>query len=152
MQSIHNFMRERIILSGRMIARLGVERIQDGDVVLTHGASSVVEAIFLDAVAVRGGMGAVPATMRGSTACLATFLPLFPLLYTVRDPVPLRLCATWARDTVCSVCSPSVWGFVRACPPFVRVYVCQQYMMMAAVAVSRPRRPLLSPVCAPCAG
>ena len=52
-EEIDNFIRERIVAAGRLIAGLAVEKIRDGDVVLTYGRSSVVEQLLLRAHGVR---------------------------------------------------------------------------------------------------
>lgn len=47
--AIDAFIRERIVLADEVIAREGATRIDDGDVVLTYGKSSVVEKTLLSA-------------------------------------------------------------------------------------------------------
>ncbi|CAI9777493.1 unnamed protein product [Fraxinus pennsylvanica] len=47
LSDIDRFINEKIILAEKVIVRLAVTKIRDGDVLLTHGSSSVVEMIFL---------------------------------------------------------------------------------------------------------
>ncbi|TYI67837.1 hypothetical protein E1A91_D08G046800v1 [Gossypium mustelinum] len=49
MLDIDRFINEKIILSEKVIVKHAVTKIQDGDVLLTYGASSVVEMILLHA-------------------------------------------------------------------------------------------------------
>lgn len=46
---IYNFINEKIILADKVIVNHAVTKIRDGDVLLTYGASSVVEMILLHA-------------------------------------------------------------------------------------------------------
>ena len=41
-----NFIRERIVAAGNLISAMAVDKIRDGDVVLTYGRSSVVEQLL----------------------------------------------------------------------------------------------------------
>ncbi|CAA2999101.1 translation initiation factor eIF-2B subunit delta-like isoform X1 [Olea europaea subsp. europaea] len=47
LSDIDRFINEKIILAEKVIARHAVTKIRDGDVLLIHGSSSVVEMIFL---------------------------------------------------------------------------------------------------------
>lgn len=46
---IDSFIRDRILLAGRVIEQHAVEKIKDGDTILTYARSSVVEGILLEA-------------------------------------------------------------------------------------------------------
>ncbi|GAA5976869.1 hypothetical protein JCM10908_005656 [Rhodotorula pacifica] len=46
---IDSFIRDRILLAGRVIEQHAIEKIKDGDVVLTYARSSVVEGVLLEA-------------------------------------------------------------------------------------------------------
>ncbi|KAJ1656859.1 hypothetical protein IWQ61_003642 [Dispira simplex] len=48
-EGIDEFIRERIIVADRVIVQYGLQKIQDGDVVLTYSCSSVVKAVLLAA-------------------------------------------------------------------------------------------------------
>jgi len=49
-EKIDAFIRERITFAQEVIAQLAMEKIQDGDVILTFAKSTVVEKIFAEAV------------------------------------------------------------------------------------------------------
>ncbi|KAG0664997.1 hypothetical protein C6P46_000623 [Rhodotorula mucilaginosa] len=46
---IDSFIRDRILLAGRVIEQHAIEKIKDGDVILTYARSSVVEGVLLEA-------------------------------------------------------------------------------------------------------
>ncbi|GAA5914297.1 translation initiation factor eIF-2B subunit [Sporobolomyces salmoneus] len=48
-EKIDSFIRDRILLAGRVIEQHAVEKIKDGDTVLTYARSSVVEGVLLEA-------------------------------------------------------------------------------------------------------
>nr|CAG8470418.1 10477_t:CDS:2 [Entrophospora candida]CAG8494463.1 3975_t:CDS:2 [Entrophospora candida] len=48
---IDNFIRDRITVADTMIVEYGLQKIQDGDVILTYARSSVVQALLLEAKA-----------------------------------------------------------------------------------------------------
>ncbi|KAI9022234.1 hypothetical protein CLU79DRAFT_751775 [Phycomyces nitens] len=47
-QHIEDFIRDRITLADQLIVQYGLQKINDGDVILTYGKSSVVEALLLE--------------------------------------------------------------------------------------------------------
>ncbi|KAI9506180.1 hypothetical protein BX070DRAFT_187507 [Coemansia spiralis] len=47
--AIHDYIKERITAAGDVIAEAGAQKIQDGDVVLTYGASSTVQRLLIAA-------------------------------------------------------------------------------------------------------
>ncbi|KAF9113628.1 hypothetical protein BGX27_001162 [Mortierella sp. AM989] len=49
LEMIDNFIRDRITVADQVIASLGLQKIQDGDVILTYARSSVVENLLLEA-------------------------------------------------------------------------------------------------------
>ncbi|KAI9030082.1 hypothetical protein CLU79DRAFT_831811 [Phycomyces nitens] len=49
MDRIEHFIRERITMADRLIVQYGLQKIQDGEVILTYGKSSVVESLLLEA-------------------------------------------------------------------------------------------------------
>ncbi|KAI1315880.1 hypothetical protein EDD11_000256 [Mortierella claussenii] len=49
LEKIDNFIRDRITMADQVIANLGLQKIQDGDVILTYARSSVVESLLLAA-------------------------------------------------------------------------------------------------------
>ena len=49
MTKIDSFIRDRILLAGRVIEQHAIEKIKDGDVILTYARSSVVEGVLLEA-------------------------------------------------------------------------------------------------------
>ncbi|RIA96473.1 hypothetical protein C1645_674600, partial [Glomus cerebriforme] len=48
-EKIDNFIRDRITVADRVIVSYGLQKIQDGDVILTYARSSVVQALLLEA-------------------------------------------------------------------------------------------------------
>ncbi|GAA5995788.1 hypothetical protein JCM5350_002553 [Sporobolomyces pararoseus] len=48
-EKIDSFIRDRILLAGRVIEQHAVEKIKDGDTILTYARSSVVEGVLLEA-------------------------------------------------------------------------------------------------------
>lgn len=48
MQHIEHFIRERITMADQLIIQNGLQKIQDGEVILTYGKSSVVENLLLE--------------------------------------------------------------------------------------------------------
>ncbi|OAD74736.1 hypothetical protein PHYBLDRAFT_132887 [Phycomyces blakesleeanus NRRL 1555(-)] len=46
-QHIEDFIRDRITLADQLIVQYGLQKINDGDVILTYGKSSIVEALLL---------------------------------------------------------------------------------------------------------
>ncbi|CAG8473223.1 3696_t:CDS:2 [Diversispora eburnea] len=48
-EKIDNFIRDRITVADRVIVEYGLQKIQDGDVILTYARSSIVQALLLDA-------------------------------------------------------------------------------------------------------
>lgn len=49
MTKIDSFIRDRILLAGRVIEQHAIEKIKDGDVILTYARSSVVAGVLLEA-------------------------------------------------------------------------------------------------------
>ncbi|GAA6058649.1 hypothetical protein JCM10212_004060 [Sporobolomyces blumeae] len=49
LEKIDSFIRDRILLAGRVIEQHAVEKIKDGDTILTYARSSVVEGVLLEA-------------------------------------------------------------------------------------------------------
>ncbi|KAG0267026.1 hypothetical protein BG011_009774 [Mortierella polycephala] len=49
MEKIDNFIRDRITMADQVITSLGLQKIQDGDVILTYARSSVVQSLLLAA-------------------------------------------------------------------------------------------------------
>jgi translation initiation factor eIF-2B subunit delta len=49
MEKIDNFIRDRITMADQVIMSLGLQKIQDGDVILTYARSSVVQGLLLAA-------------------------------------------------------------------------------------------------------
>ncbi|KAG0306946.1 hypothetical protein BGZ98_001424 [Dissophora globulifera] len=49
LEKIDNFIRDRITMADQVITSLGLQKIQDGDVILTYARSSVVEGLLLAA-------------------------------------------------------------------------------------------------------
>ena len=49
MEKIDNFIRDRITMADQVITSLGLQKIQDGDVILTYARSSVVQGLLLAA-------------------------------------------------------------------------------------------------------
>lgn len=47
-ECIERFIRERITMADQLIVQNGLQKIQDGDVILTYGKSSVVESLLLE--------------------------------------------------------------------------------------------------------
>lgn len=48
-EKIDNFIRDRITMADQVITSLGLQKIQDGDVILTYARSSVVQGLLLAA-------------------------------------------------------------------------------------------------------
>ncbi|KAI9323149.1 hypothetical protein BX666DRAFT_2145845 [Dichotomocladium elegans] len=48
LECIEHFIRERITMADQLIVQNGLQKIQDGDVILTYGKSSVVESLLLE--------------------------------------------------------------------------------------------------------
>jgi translation initiation factor eIF-2B subunit delta len=48
-ERIEHFIKERITVADRLIVENGLQKIQNGDVILTYAKSSVVEALLLEA-------------------------------------------------------------------------------------------------------
>lgn len=49
LSKIDSFIRDRILLASRVIEQHAVDKINDGDVILTYARSSVVEGVLLEA-------------------------------------------------------------------------------------------------------
>ena len=49
LEKIDNFIRDRITVADQVIISLGLQKIQDGDVILTYARSSVVQGLLLAA-------------------------------------------------------------------------------------------------------
>jgi len=49
LEKIDSFIRDRILLAGKVIEQHAVEKIKDGDTILTYSRSSVVEGVLLEA-------------------------------------------------------------------------------------------------------
>lgn len=49
MERIEHFIKERITVADRLIVENGMQKIQNGDVILTYAKSSIVEALLLEA-------------------------------------------------------------------------------------------------------
>lgn len=49
MERIEHFIKERITVADRLIVENGLQKIQNGDVILTYAKSSIVEALLLEA-------------------------------------------------------------------------------------------------------
>lgn len=49
LEKIDSFIRDRILLAGKVIEQHAVEKIKHGDTILTYSRSSVVEGVLLEA-------------------------------------------------------------------------------------------------------
>jgi translation initiation factor eIF-2B subunit delta len=105
-EEIDGFVAERVVLAGTAIAAHGVSKINDGDVLLTYGCSSLVREVLLAAAAAgkhfrvvvvdshSGGEGQRMAAQLGGAGISCTYILLTGISYIMREVTKVLLGAS----------------------------------------------------------